>query len=296
MNKSLFCPSILYLLCIFTFIASATLSAQKSDSRSHSNSNPLSLAIGTVKTELKAAAIRLAVEYAEDLSGKGDKLLDSPFESTIIYFTPIINMNTGEKDALNGIAAKLTGFVLILRDTTIDGAITKNTKSFFHSLPISIGAESDNGFNRVNALAEVGYVPWYQAKVSKILQKTKIGVFVQGGYKFKIDDDSTSIVMGGGNVDESKEKGDSGLLRLKGSAGFRPEFSIGFIKGLKFGVVGNADGWYDIVNSEFYYRLEAAFRIILTQEKSFDFTYEKGSGAPNFNKGDQFSANLTIAF
>ena len=34
----------------------------------------------------------------------------------------------------------------------------------------------------------------------------------------------------------------------------------------------------------------------LMKNIGFDFGYEKGSGAPNFNQGDQFGGNLNLKF
>jgi hypothetical protein len=52
------------------------------------------------------------------------------------------------------------------------------------------------------------------------------------------------------------------------------------------------------MNSEIYYTLEAKVRFYLSQQKDkfFDFEYQKGSGAPNFNQGDQFGIGLTVTF
>ena len=60
--------------------------------------------------------------------------------------------------------------------------------------------------------------------------------------------------------------------------------------------IGAATVWYDIANSVFYHRLVATLRLTVIENRHFDFTYEKGSGAPNFNEGSQFSANLAVTF
>lgn len=43
-------------------------------------------------------------------------------------------------------------------------------------------------------------------------------------------------------------------------------------------------------------RAIGTLRVYVSKDRYFDFTFERGSGAPNFNKGDQFSANLTGTF
>ncbi len=67
---------------------------------------------------------------------------------------------------------------------------------------------------------------------------------------------------------------------------------------LKIGVnlIPKATGWYDFVNNEFYHTASAIIRFSLDEGRSFDLAYQNGSGAPNFNEGNQFSANLTLQF
>jgi hypothetical protein len=146
-------------------------------------------------------------------------------------------------------------------------------------------------------LIELGYVPWYQNVISlpAPVRKTKLGLFLQSGYKFKVDTNKVSqTTQTGGASDESEEDRDGVLLRAKGSIGISPRFM--FSKTFGLGIIGDADGWWDFVNALPYYRVAATFRLILSPDKSFDFTYQKGSGAPNFNKGDQFSANITVQY
>ena len=61
-------------------------------------------------------------------------------------------------------------------------------------------------------------------------------------------------------------------------------------------VIGRGNVWMDFLNAAEYYRLEGTLRIPLADDKFFDLNWERGSGAPNFNKGDQWSANLTVTF
>jgi hypothetical protein len=66
--------------------------------------------------------------------------------------------------------------------------------------------------------------------------------------------------------------------------------------GAGVGLAGKADCWYDFLNGEVYYTIQGKLRFYLTQNKDkfFDFKYQKGSGAPNFNQGDQFGMGLTV--
>lgn len=147
----------------------------------------------------------------------------------------------------------------------------------------------------------MGWVPWYQTqgnrRTPKLLKYTKFGIFLQGGYKFDIDTDSTQRIPIGGEVDESKEKTDNAIFRAKGSFGIDTK-SLFEISGIGIGLIGNIDTWYDFLNSEIYYSINGKLRFYLTESKDkyFDFKYQKGSGAPNFNQGDQFGMGLMVTF
>jgi hypothetical protein len=98
-------------------------------------------------------------------------------------------------------------------------------------------------------------------------------------------------------IDQSKEKADNAIFRVKSSFGVDTK-SLFKISGVGVGLIGNADVWYDFLNSQIYYTLQSKIRFYLTdnQDKYFDLHYQKGSGAPNFNEGDQFGIGLTITF
>jgi hypothetical protein len=99
----------------------------------------------------------------------------------------------------------------------------------------------------------------------------------------------------GGAADQSKEKTGDGLARMKLDSGIDFKLaSFGLDRDVT--LIANATGWYDIAHSATYHRLEAILRLSLSKDRFFDLTYENGSGAPNFNKGSQFSANLTVQF
>jgi hypothetical protein len=269
--------------------------------KAYSQIPSLSVLLGAAKTQAKASAMRLAVEYSEK---NMQNYLFIPPDSVIkgnwlFAVTPDINMETGEKDAFSSIVAKATGNFLNFKDTVIAGVPhVPNPLRAFSVFPVSAGIETDNTFKNGNALLEIGYVPWYQAaaKTPLALKKTKIAFFVQGGYKFKITEVGDSLVISGGNIDQSKETPNSSLFRIKGSCGYSLQWIFNKKSYYGFGLTGTADGWYDLINKAVYYRLKGSVRIILNKTKNFDFSYQKGSGAPIFNKGDQFSANLIIGF
>jgi hypothetical protein len=254
---------------------------------------PVNLSIGALRTEAERAAVRFVVDVASAISG-ADVQLNA--KNGLLYLSPDIRIESGEDDAFNSIVAKVVGSVLFFQTVDVGGIPTPDTR-FFHALPVSAGIEADRGFENIAFLGEFGYVPWFQGAVPRALKTSRVGVFVQGGYKAAVDPLAEAEEMGpSGARDESAEAPNSGLFRFKASAKFAPEVTLSASRGIGLGVVGSGDLWWDVVNSEIYHRLEATFRIRVATDRYVDFSYQNGSGAPNFNEGDQFSANLTVTF
>jgi hypothetical protein len=254
--------------------------------------HPLQVALGAVRTAAERSALAIAIDFTKNVSG-----VDFQFnqKNSFVFFTPDIQIQTGEDDAFDGIVAKVTGSLVVFNVTDVGGIKTPNT-AFFHAFPFSAGMETDRRFDAINALAEVGYVPWFQGAVPRVLKSTFVGVFLQGGYKAKVGDPEEVAPVDAGNVDESDEAVESGLLRLKGSLKASPTISLGKDGQLKIGLVGAAHVWYDLANNATYHRVDAKFKLDLGKDRSFEFGYQDGSGAPNFNEGDQFGAFMVIAF
>lgn len=258
---------------------------------------PFEISFGAIKTELKNAASNIGIKYLKSLD---DLFENKNFiytgEKSLLTFTPDLDIKTGSDDAFSSITLKGTFLFMTFETTTVGGIEVPNTSELFHTFPMSIGVETNNNFSLLNTIAEFGWVPWYQAPSREIadwLKNTKIGFFIQTGYKFDLDGSNQLLL--GGEADESGELVDSGILRLKGNSRFEIQklFSIG---NYKLGLIGDTTLWYDIANSEIYYRLNGKFRLHISEDKYFDFQYEKGSGAPNFNQGDQYGIGLTVAF
>lgn len=260
--------------------------------------SPLSLSLATVRTKAEQSAVRLAVDFVEDIN----RLITDPSrqltvigENSVLLITPEIHLLTGSEDAFEGFQAKGTALLTTFSGSTVvAGVSTPDTRKLIHTVPISIGAETNGDFSTAAGIAEIGYVPWFQtdARIPKFLHWIKPGIFVQGGYKFaRANPGSTS----GGDVDQSEEGKNQGLARAKASALLEtPELTV--VKSIKVKLLGSGDVWYDFVNTEVYHRITGTFRVLLSKDRSFDFKYEHGSGAPNFNRGEQFSAGLTVAF
>ena len=254
-------------------------------------SAPITISLGTVRTELEQIAVQYAINYAKTFS---EKDLNTALEEGSLFFTPEINLEGGEKDAFNSVNAKITGSLLLFTKTTVSGVETPNSK-FFHSIPFSAGIETSNRFDNYNFLVEAGYVPWFQGWMPQFWKTLFLGAFIQGGYKASVNDPPIdSDASRGGNKDDSSETLDSGLWRLKGRGTFSPTIIIDQKTGAGLGVEGAGDIWYDILNAEIYHSVTATFRVIIGQNRSIDFFYQNGSGAPNFNEGDQFGVKLKI--
>lgn len=260
--------------------------------------SPFTVSVGPARTSLGLAAIRFLVKYTE---GVYDVFITNAPEAKrgwLFALSPAVTVETGDRDAFSSVVVQVTGNMIGFRDTTIDGVWTPNSAARLDVFPISIGGETNGGFTRVNALVELGYVPWYQniPGTPQLLRKTKIGVFIQSGFKFKGAQEETtgSPAAGAGTLDESKEGLNAALMRIKGSVGFTPTFMITDRFGV--GPVVGADVWWDMIHTVAYYKVDLALRLLLSPGKEFALTYQYGSGPPNFNKGSQFSANIAVQF
>jgi len=260
----------------------------------------LEVSLGTLKTELKQNAIDFGLTYVKSLDSvfkKQDILLAG--NKSLFQITPRFNVQSGTNDAFSSIDVKLSGLLMFFNTTNIAGAITPCTDCIMHLFPISFGIETNNTFTVVNGILEFGYVPWYQSPMMKnipnLLKHTKTGIFLQTGYKFDIDNSDINQV--GGQLDESEELLNEAVFRAKFNFAVDTK-SLFEISSVGIGLVGSSDLWYDIVNNKIYYRIEGKTRIFLTENKDkyFDLKYQKGSGAPNFNQGDQFGMGLTLTF
>jgi len=252
------------------------------------------LDLSTVKTVNKNNAVQVDISYTKAL----DSLFDAneifvPGRKGLFALTPEFDIRTGTSDAFSSITAKLTGMFMRFGTTEVAGITTVNSDQGLHVFPVSIGVETHNKFNTLNVIAEAGYVPYYQTSlVPNWLRQTKIGFFLQTGYKLNWD--STSVPEGG-QIDESAEEANEGLLRFKTSAeaAINTPVTLG---NTKVGLVGSGDVWFDLANKATYYRYDAVVRFYVAPSRWIDARYQKGSGAPNFNQGDQYGIGLTVVF
>lgn len=255
----------------------------------------LTVELGATKTDLKDNAIRLGITYLRSLDSIfGNQEHFIPGKKSFFMVTPELDIQTGTEDAFSSINLKATGLLNFFKTTTVAGLITPDYNKTFHSFPISLGVETNNQFNNTNGILEVGWIPYYQSYGRASLdwvKKTNFGIFLQGGYKF----DKDTIGLIGGEIDESEEQEERGILRVKGSFGVNTDKLVK-ISGLYFGLVGTAEGWGDVINSEFYSKLEGRLRVYLSDNYYFDFLISHGSGAPLFNTATQTGVGLNMKF
>jgi len=263
---------------------------------------PFRTSIGYAKTEAEKQALDFVLKYEEVISGGF-----YPLKNGTISYTPDIDLKLGSGDAFNGIVAKYTGLMQFSKSTTLpDGTPVLQFDKFIHVLPFSLGIETDKTFNNINGIFEFGYVPYYRnltqgenfknksVFIKTLLRDSRVGGFIQVGYKFSVID-SIQVMDSGGDVDESAENPDDAIFRLKMRVEYVPTLVLSD-NGFGVGVKGSATTWFDMLNNETYYNILGAFSILINSKTSIDFSYEKGSGAPNFNEGEQYGVGLTTTF
>lgn len=263
---------------------------------------PLNTSIGYTKTEAEKQALSFVLKYAKELP-EGFHT----FKNGTISYTPDIDLKLGSGDAFNGIVAKYTGQMLFAKSTTLpDSTPVLQYDKLIHVLPFSLGIETDKTFNNINGIFEFGYVPWFcnlaqgenfknkSVFVKTLVRDSRVGVFIQVGYKFSVID-SVQITDSGGDVDESAENPDDAIFRLKVRVEYAPKLVLSD-NGFGIGVKGSATTWVDMLNNEIYYNILGVFSILINPKTSIDFNYEKGSGAPNFNEGEQYGIGLAVTF
>jgi hypothetical protein len=271
----------------------------------------LSATIQTILRNSEAAAVGIAMEYLKPLNNTeiynftcSKPKLGNLCPSAVSYrFAPTLNLQAGENGSFQAIVAKLSGEFIYGRSAPKDdnGDSVSNNRTR-HMFPVSLGMSTTRYANNVSLLGEVGYVPYnpnFGQIGDQVLQlgfNPYFGIFFQGGYKFH----RANKPLTGGSRDQSSERGNDKLLRLKANFRFALELPKAPILGdrLSSRLITWATGWFDIANNDIYHSVGAILRFNLPGQKktSFDIKFENGSGEPNFNQGSQFGAGLTIAF
>jgi hypothetical protein len=279
-----------FIIAIALFAFSASLWSQEAPADGSTSASAVSIA--GAYTDLKEAAVRLAAQILPKVnitkfSDKG---------KCIGYLGVALDMAVGSEDVFESLNGKVSGFVWLPLPDDEDGE--PDTDGWIHVLPFSVGLETNRDFTDYAVLAELGYTP-----VGPVYPKTEgrhslrfgmdplfnAGLFIQAGYKV------ASLPKGGegGNEVASPEEAGDAILRLKAAASL-------YLEPLKNLFVScKPKGWFDVLNLEFYYQVsgELSYTIEGPENPVTLFVgYDKGSGAPYFNTGDQFSGGLKIAF
>ncbi len=254
---------------------------------------PFNIALGLLRTASDNLSARAVIGFSEKYIRPVEKYSGS---GTVFQLSPEVHVEAGADDSFSSITIKARGLFLVFHKKDISDPEDRDETGsmfipdlgrLFHAVPISIGIESDSQLRNIAALFEVGWAPllYPEQKPFKLGENIKVEVLIQTGYKFKVSDASNSA---GGLADQSAESQNKGLARLKA------KFEIRQNIGSRIGLQGDAAGWYDLINNAFYHRLDFTVRLTMFPGKHFDLKYQNGSGAPNFNKGNQFSANLAL--
>lgn len=249
----------------------------------------LSVNLSAAKTDLRNAAVTIGISYAQSIQTVVDnKTFFHAGKNSSLIFYPDIDIETGTTDAFGAITAKFTGLGMVFKTTTVAGLVAPDLHRTFQTFPISIGIESNKNFSFINTVVEAGWVPYFPT-----VRGLTAGVLIQGGVKSKAFNSPDSV--GGGAMDESAETTGDGIFRARGFFRVNSPYLVN-IDFFKVGLIGSADGWYDMAHGAGYYKLEATARVYLKDGQYIDFVYQKGSGAPLFNTGNQFLLGLTLKF
>ena len=286
-----------YILYVIIFFLSIGVYGQEAE-----------FSLSTIQTEAEKQAISFAIEVLNEkgnLAGgvwasnraKTDKAAGTVDLNRYyggISLKPNIEIEAGSEDAFESLVAKTTINIYKYRYKKIGNLYTPKSDEFFHIFPISAGIESDAGFHNVNGLVEAGWVPWFQGMVKDdpLLSDLFIGVFIQGGQKWEKDLTPET----GDQLDESLEEEGEELFRLKTKARWSVKTKGQPVMGYDISIKANGTLWRNLINSAWYSKLEGVLQLHVSANSSIDFKYEKGSGAPNFNEGEQYGVGLTLTF
>ncbi len=269
---------------------------------------PISITVGAARSTGAEGGPRLAAKVGDELGiGRGifqaGRTEPTDTRSWFLSLMPVVDVETTESNGFNHVVMKITGALMSFPLTAPEFAGDSPDPSgsgMWHVVPISAGFEADDQFRFTNALAEIGYAPWYRTgtyppKPGKFELgfNPYVGAFLQGGRKIEIDDTTRT----GAAADKSAEQSDTSLLRVK----LRARMEIPLIQSeekntalLTLSPEGTL--WYDFVNGDWYHQLRVVADLKIRDNQSIEFRYDNGSGAPHFNTGSQFGAGLKIAF
>jgi hypothetical protein len=215
----------------------------------------------------------------------------------VLYVRPSVTLESAEDDTFQNASIGAQGFYMLPdQDPAASGWI------FLYSVGLegSRNLESYAGLGLVELGITTPFRPIKWLPFDVVLgREMKFGIFGQVGYKFKDENPVNTVDTGLEN--SSKEEDGRPLARVKGNAAI--DMQIIDVQGIaKAKITASATLWYDVVNDEFYDREEAALRLTplfwesVLKDKHIVLSYERGSGSPTFNKGEQFGIALCMEF
>ncbi len=213
---------------------------------------------------------------------------------------PDIEIRTGDASNFNAVIAKVSANLVFFRTRDLNEGegspvVVVDWERWTHVVPIAIGIEADDRFGFVNTLAEVGYTPFLLSDALgddyKLGLNPRAGVFLQAGGKWDAGGDARD----GNARDESEEDTGGAILRLKADARVEIPLVRDALRRRINARLG-ATGWYDLAHSAWYSHYGAAVLVELRDSVELELRFEEGSGAPNFNEGEQFGVGLAISF
>ncbi len=243
-----------------------------------------SFSLGAARTE-GTPALAVGIQWIKNFdSVLNTKTFFGAGKTSFVTFAPNIDVQTtynqgGVTNLFSSINLKAEGTLATFHTKEVGGYTIPDGNRTFWLFPFSVGAEADNTFKKINGIAEVGVVPWYQGNYNVLpeaIKRTKIGVFLQGGRKFYQDADPEKTI-----------------LRARGSFAIDTKRLVE-LQGLGIGVTGTADGWYDFLNQQTYYKVYFSGDVYLDAMNKFSFFYQRGVGAPNFYEGDLYGIALKV--
>lgn len=266
----------------------------------------ISLSIGGVSTSTRQGAIDLGLKLFESYESVLNKPQIAAGHKWYMYVKPQAEIRYGNDDMFNGFVAKATGMFLFFDTTTVFGVngVLDPTKMQW-VVPYSVGLETNKDFRNYNVIGEIGLIPFYKAiagsrgvtnkTLLKLSNQSNFGIYFQGGNKVGgLGTADTLANQTEGDASQTAESIGNGIARLKLMANLNPVLLKPIQGDFNIHLRLQAIYWYDLINSAHYYRVEAKLGIQILKNLAFEFGYEKGSGAPNFNTGDQFGGNLKV--
>jgi len=307
---------ILFMLPLFAFSQSEEPEIEPAEEVSEEDELGF-LSFGFLRTEAEKGAVRVGAKYGKSLKDKDKDILAGDWAATI---SPFLDFQAGEDDSFERVVAKMEGLILTPNSYTLGAS----GNEIHYYLPFAIGLEADRNFENYAGILEAGVAPFlHQARWGEVLEPT---FALQAGYKFASPTNEVEGIMDG-NLDESDEREDDFILRAKASLELdytllaigeedRTFLTLGQSGFLQAKVIGSIDLYYDIQNSDFHDRevlgVDFALKEGVIEENipligeyleglsknidALNLSFENGSGAPNFNRGEQWSASLKASF